>query len=224
MKNLAKKKQIEEDKRQLRTAAKQKRDALSPEKAAGWSGEICNILQAQTFFREAETVFFYYPLGNEVNLLSLAQTALDLGKQTAFPRVNGSDMEFYRVTDLDAFVEGTFHVMEPSGGEVICGKDALVLIPGLAFDASGNRMGYGKGYYDRYFARYPGCQKIGVCYEMQIVAEVPCGLYDIPMDAVVTEKIEKWRKSYVKHYIRRNWTESEGCGDGTACIANCQEK
>ena len=182
------KKKIEENKEPIRTAAKRQRDALSKEETARWSHEICKILLKQSFFKEAGSVCFYYPLGSEVNLLPLAQKALVLGKQTAFPRVNGSNMEFYSVTDLKEFAAGAFHVMEPLGGEVICGGDALVLAPGLAFDTFGNRMGYGKGYYDKYFARYPGCRKIGVCYEMQMISKVPCGLYDIPMDAVVTEQ------------------------------------
>lgn len=179
--------QIEENKRSLRTEAKRKRDALSREERLQWSDRICRKLERQADFLNAAVICFYYPLGSEVNLLPLAQRALDLGKQAAFPRVNGGDMEFYRVSDLEAFAEGAFHVMEPLGEEVICGTDALVLVPGLVFDVSGNRMGYGKGYYDKYFARYPGCRKIGVCFGMQIVPEVPCGPYDIPMDAVVTE-------------------------------------
>lgn len=181
------KKQIEESKRQLRTAAKQKRDALSQKEITRWSGEICRILEKQTFFKESGIICFYYPLGSEVDLLPLAQKAVDLGKQAAFPRVKGSEMKFYRVSDLEGFAEGAFHVMEPVGGEAIDSEEALVLVPGLIFDEYGNRMGYGKGYYDRYFAKYPGCRKIGVCYRMQVVTNIPCGEYDIPMEAVVTE-------------------------------------
>ena len=185
--NMEKKKQIEESKKQLRAAAKRKRDALSREEISQWSGEICRILEEQPIFKEAGTICFYYPLGSEVNLIPLAQKALDLGKQAAFPRIDGNDMEFYQVFDLEEFVEGEFHVMEPVGSEVIECEQALVLVPGLAFDNHGRRMGYGKGYYDRYFARYPGCQKIGVCYSMQMLSNVPCGEYDISMEAVVME-------------------------------------
>lgn len=181
------KKQIEESKRQLRTAAKRKRDALSEAEITRWSGEICKILEEQPTFRNAVAIFFYYPLGSEVNLLPLAQKALDLGKQVAFPRVKGSDMEFYLVSDLKRFAEGAFHVMEPLGSEAASSEHALVLVPGLAFDVRGSRMGYGKGYYDRYFANYPGCQKIGICYQMQMVEDVPYGKHDIFMDEVITE-------------------------------------
>ena len=63
-----------------------------------------------------------------------------------------------------------------------------VLVPGLAFDAQGRRMGYGKGYYDKYFARYSECIKVGICYAVQIIDEVPTSQYDITMDAVATEQ------------------------------------
>lgn len=181
-------KQIAEHKRNLRADMKRKRDGISQEVRKRWSDEICRNLQEQPAFRKAETVCFYYPLGSEANLLPVAQTALDLGKQAVFPRVEGNEMEFYRVLSLEGFTEGAFHVMEPGGSEVVREPEMLVFVPGLAFDERGNRMGYGKGYYDRYLARTSGCQKIGVCYKMQIVPQAPCEEYDIRMDAVVTEQ------------------------------------
>lgn len=179
---------ISEYKRNLRTDMRQKRDSLSQAEIAQWSGQICKILQEQEFFRDAEQICFYYPLGNEANLLPLAGRALELGKQAAFPRVHGNDMAFYRVSSLKEFSEGAFHVMEPPGSEKMRVENALVFVPGLSFDSRGGRMGYGKGYYDRYFGGHSGCLKIGVCYEMQLIREVPCERHDIFMDAVVTER------------------------------------
>lgn len=180
--------QIDENKRRIRMDARQKRDALSEEKIAQWSEQICKTLQEQSFFKDANHICFYYPLGNEVNLLSLAKRAMELGKHISFPCVQGSDMAFYQVYDLQDFAEGAFHVMEPVSRDEMCIDDALVLVPGLVFDSRGGRMGYGKGYYDRFFAKYPQCLKIGVCYEMQFIREAPCNRYDIFMDMVVTEQ------------------------------------
>lgn len=179
---------ITECKRKLRADMKRKRDGLNQEARKRWSDEICNNLQDQPAFQNAETVCFYYPLGSEANLLPLARTALALGKQVAFPRVEGSEMAFYRVLSLDDFAQGAFHVMEPVSNKIICEPEMLVFVPGLAFDEQGSRMGYGKGYYDRYFARNLLCYKIGVCYKMQLSSQVPCGKYDIRMDAVATEQ------------------------------------
>ncbi len=176
-------------KQQVRTNLKQRREMLPKEDLLGRSDKICKRLQEQNFFLQANVIYFYYPLGKEVNLLPLAQKALTLGKQVAFPRVNGSEMEFYQVHSLKEFVEGTFHVMEPTGKDPLHQNDALIFVPGLAFDAKGNRMGYGKGYYDRYFARYPKNLKIGICYAFQVISAVPCDQYDIPMDAIISEEI-----------------------------------
>lgn len=171
----------------MRLDARQRRDALSGEKIAQWSDKICRILQEQPCYMESENICFYYPLGSEVNLLPLAERALESGKRISFPRVSGDDMEFYRVSDLQEFAEGAFHVMEPTSQDVMDG-DALVFVPGLLFDGCGGRMGYGKGYYDRYFSGRTGCRKVGVCYEMQFIRKVPCNKYDVLMDAVVTEQ------------------------------------
>ncbi|MEY8390778.1 5-formyltetrahydrofolate cyclo-ligase [Lachnospiraceae bacterium 45-W7] len=177
-----------EDKNHIRFSFGKKRAALSESEVSLWSEKICEILQRQPCFQKAEKICFYYPLGNEVNLLPLAAAALAQGKQTAFPRVDGDHMDFYQVNSLTEFVPGTFGVMEPVGREKISAEQGLVFVPGLVFDGAGGRMGYGKGYYDRYFARCPECCKLGVCYEMQLIPQVPCDRNDVLMDGVVTEQ------------------------------------
>lgn len=192
MKNSEKGRQIDiykmKSKQQIRVALKRKRALLPIRETKQLSAKICENLQNQPSFLQADAIYFYYPLGTEVNLLFLAEIALAMGKQIAFPKVNGTKMDFYQVNSLTEFTEGSFHVMEPTGQRKICKETPLVLVPGLAFDTQGRRMGYGKGYYDKYFARYLGCMKIGVCYEMQIIDEVPTGQYDIPMNMVATEQ------------------------------------
>ena len=117
---------------------------MSGMEVSQWSDKICRILEEQPCFMEPENICFYYPLGNEVNLLPLAERALQSGKRVSFPRVSGDDMEFYQVSDLQEFAEGAFYVMEPISRDVM-GGDALVFVPGLLFDGRGGRMGYGKG-------------------------------------------------------------------------------
>lgn len=177
-----------ETKKQIRARQKQKRESLSCEQVQRLSEEICGKISWQPWFLQAETICFYYPLGKEVNLLALAKKALTVGKKVAFPRVEGKEMKFYGITSLEDFREGSFHVMEPVGGEPLTGQDALVFVPGLGFDSRGNRIGYGGGYYDRYFARYPQCVKIGVAYAVQLVEELKVEVHDISMDGVVTEE------------------------------------
>lgn len=176
-----------ESKQEIRKKLKFQRDSLTEREIMWRSAKICDNIKRQFWFEKSEVIYFYYPLGSEVNLLPLAKEALLMQKQIAFPRVEGRKMDFFHVTSLHEFEEGCFHVMEPIGTEIMQNPWAVVLTPGLGFDFNGNRMGYGKGYYDRYFAEYPECRKIGVAYDIQIVESIICDEYDIPMDAVVTE-------------------------------------
>lgn len=175
-------------KKQARKELLERREAIPKEQAQLASAEICKKIEAHPWFAQAEAVYFYYPLGREVSLLPLAERALTLGMQVAFPRVRGEGMDFYEVTSLKGFCEGAFHVMEPAGGRRMQMEAPLVLVPGVGFDLQGTRMGYGKGYYDRYFARYPKCRKIGAAYEAQLAERLPRDAFDVPMDGIVTER------------------------------------
>lgn len=177
-----------ETKKQIRQRLRQQRESLSSEQGSKLSAEICRKLRARPWFSGARTICFYYPLGNEVNLLPLAEEALTLGKRIAFPRVEGKEMEFYEAASLEDFQEGSFHVMEPVSQIPAAEPGMTVLVPGLGFDRRGNRMGYGGGYYDRYFARRRECMKIGIAYQFQFVEELAAEAHDIPMDEVITER------------------------------------
>lgn len=189
-----------ETKGQIRERLKQKRSSLTLCQAMGRSDKICREIREFPWFLQAETICFYHPIGREVDLLPLAKEALALGRDVAFPRVEGKEMEFYQVDSLDGFVEGSFHVMEPAAGTPMAKPGMLVLVPGVGFAQDGSRMGYGGGYYDRYFARHRDCLKIGVAYSFQLVEGLEPEAHDIPMDGVVTEEgvLEFWLQ-------KRNW-------------------
>lgn len=176
-----------ERKQQIRADLKEKRNALTKQQREEYSRKICESLRSYIQVEEPNVIYFYYPLGSEVNLLPLAETFLAEGRKIAFPRTHGDTMEFYPVTSLSDFTEGAFHIMEPVGNVSLIELEPLVLVPGLGFDKNGNRMGYGKGFYDRYFARFPACRKIGAAYGIQIVEKIPVDNYDISMNLVVTE-------------------------------------
>ena len=176
-----------ETRKQIRERLKQKRDSLSQAQVQQWSAEICKNIEAHPWFVQAETVCFYYPLGKEADLRPLAETAWSMGKKTAFPRVAGREMQFYQADSFTEFAEGSFHVMEPVGTTVIYQEDALVLTPGLGFDWQGARIGYGGGYYDRYFAGRPHKYKLGVAYAMQLVERLHPKVHDVRMDGVAAE-------------------------------------
>lgn len=177
-----------ETKQQIRAVLKEKRNHLSEQKIIEYSGRICKTLSELPFWQESRILYFYYPLRTEVNLLSLAQQMLEQGKTVAFPKTAGTHMDFYQVSSLLAFQTGAFGIMEPLEEKPLMEKKPLVLVPGLGFDGRGRRIGYGKGFYDRYFQRFLECRKIGIAYDCQMVEELPADNYDVSMEMVVTEK------------------------------------
>lgn len=161
-------------------------------------------------FSEGRSCLFYYPLGKEVSLLAAVTEALAQGKRTAFPKTAGNSMQFYEITDLNDFSEGRFHVMEPftEGKNPVRWEPQLCFVPGMVFDRAGGRMGYGKGYYDRYFAGNRNVLLAGCAYEFQIADSLVLDAWDIRMDWLVTENGMEYGKEY-KCY--------KGCEWKTAC-------
>lgn len=130
----------------------------------------------------------FYPLPHEISLLPLAKQLLMVGKNIAFPRVHGETMDFYQVTSLKHdFQEGSFHVMEPQTNNKANLKNTICFVPGLVFDRNFYRLGYGRGYYDRYLGAHPGLVTVGVCSDRFFMPEVPKDEHDIPLDMIVTE-------------------------------------
>ena len=138
---------------------------------------------------EAQTIMAYYSLPDEVNTHALIDELVAEGKTVLLPKVTGDDtMELRRYTGRADLQEGAYHILEP-----VCEPFTdlaaidLILIPGLAFDAAGHRLGRVRGYYDRFLhsKNRPYCVKIGVCFDFQKVDEVPVDAHDIAMDKVV---------------------------------------
>lgn len=180
----------EESQTDIRKKYRKLRDSLTAQEVWQRSSVICEKLLDAAWYADAEKIYGYYPLGNEVDCLTFLKEALRDGKRVALPKtLPDCRMEFYEITSLSQVVEGRFHVMEPS---VECppmqnGGKTVVLVPGIVFDKSGNRYGYGKGYYDRYFARYPELRRMALAYEIQIAEQLVVKETDIPMERIYTE-------------------------------------
>lgn len=185
---------------ELREYHKRLRDTLREEIVCEKSGKVCTRLLTSDWYEKSRFIFGYYPLGNEVDCRRFLVQALLDGKVVALPVTSrqrlGEDsnlygMEFFQVTSMTQVVEGAFHVMEPTMDcPLIQTDDAVVIVPGVVFDCEGNRLGYGRGYYDRYFARFPDLYRVAVAYEQQMEEKLAVLPTDIRMHRIYTEERE----------------------------------
>lgn len=178
--------------KEVREFHKNLRSQMSEAEVAEKSRQITDRLLQTAWYQNAEVIYGYAPLSNEVDDREFLEQALSEGKVVALPKT-GADcsMEFYQVTSLTQLVEGRFHVMEPDENCPICeAVTPVILIPGVVFDRTGNRYGYGKGYYDRYFARYRKAERIALAYEHQIEPYLEVLPTDVKMQRIYTETAE----------------------------------
>lgn len=150
------------------------------------SANILAALEAHPAFRAANTILLYYSLQDEVDTHEFVQK-WSREKQILLPVVVGNDLEIRIYTSPDDLATGTYGIEEPTG-ELFTDYATIdfIAVPGVAFDRNGNRLGRGKGYYDRLLPRIPQAYKVGICFTFQIVEEVPAEPFDIRMDEIIT--------------------------------------
>lgn len=188
------------DQKELRKKYSHIRNALKAEDISAWSELICqNVLKllddawvkhSGLSARGIRSVLMYYPMNSEVSVLPLYDRLQEMDIHCYFPVTyrGQKDMIFFEPRGLNDFSEGNFHVMEPVSREhEYHGQAAAVIVPGLVFSSDGRRVGYGAGYYDRFFGKYPDALKIGVCFSCQITDEITVNPWDVKMDIVCTE-------------------------------------
>lgn len=169
----------------LRKRIRQHRQTMSMEQIAKKSRDLCEMVCATQLYRDARTVYGYLPFRQEVDLRPLLERAMAEGKAVALPKCSGQQMCFIRMKDLTLVQFGAFGAPEPvADAPVDQDAEALVILPGLAFDHQGFRVGYGGGFYDRYLADHPHHPTIGLCFDFQLLEALPRDAHDIPADMV----------------------------------------
>ncbi len=137
-------------------------------------------------YRQAQTVYGYLPYNQEVRTVPILEQALKDGKRVAVPKCYGEEMRFIYLDDLTQVAPGYAGIPEPiADGPVAEDKTALVLMPGLAFDPQGHRIGYGGGFYDRFLAEEPDHPTVALCYNFQMMEHLETEEFDIPVDIVL---------------------------------------
>jgi len=172
----------------LRQRLLQGRRRLGSDSYRRKSAAVQSLLCAHDCFSGAVTVALYSPVNNEVDTGRVFAWSKELGKKVFYPRVEGLDLGFYEVPRRQDLVLGAFGVLEPAPAEgpARSGFD-LVVVPGVAFDLRGHRLGYGKGYYDRWLSGKRGGILVGLAFDLQIVDELPAEKHDQQLDYIVTE-------------------------------------
>ncbi|MBE6781168.1 MAG: 5-formyltetrahydrofolate cyclo-ligase [Ruminococcaceae bacterium] len=182
---------IRKYKQELRLKCRERRTKMIAEEKAKLDKSIAENVRRLKEYRPAQTILIYMSTPIEVDTKEIIKNAWDDGKKVAIPRCTpGSrDMEFHYIDSFDCVSPGTFSVLEPDPALPVVTdfSGCLMIVPGMQFDMRGFRIGYGKGYYDRYMVRFKGISA-GICYSDELKPFMYHGRYDRQVDIVVTDK------------------------------------
>ena len=184
-------KNVRQQKIELRTKYKKIRTECPSDIKKKLDKKITEKFLSLEEYTSCEVIFAFVSSDIEVDTIEIIKIALADGKQIAVPKCldKTGHMEFYFINSLDDLKEGYFSLLEPDTD--ICKKadkyDGLCIVPGLCFDYQGFRIGFGKGYYDRFLQDFKGLT-VGICYSKCVEKELPRGAYDKSVDIVVTDK------------------------------------
>ncbi len=174
------------DKKALRREIKAKKAAMTREQIEACSRELTEKALQSPLYQKASSVYGYLPYNQEVLTWDFLRAAQAAGKRVAVPKVYGDTMRFLWLDDLDAVSLGYCGIPEPIADKPEADDPhALILMPGLAFDLEGNRMGYGGGFYDRFLAAEPEHPTLALCYGFQMLPKLETEAHDIPVDQVI---------------------------------------
>ena len=174
------------DKKELRNQIKALKRAMTEDQIDGKSQALGRLFLASDAYKNARTIYGYLPYNQEVRTVPMLEQALRDGKRVAVPKCYGDEMRFIWMTDLSQVEKGYAGIPEPiADGPVADDETALVLMPGLAFDPQGHRIGYGGGFYDRFLSAEPGHPTLALCYGFQMVEHLETEEFDIPVDMVL---------------------------------------
>lgn len=176
------------DKRDLRSKYHRQRDEVKAIERDEMSREITERLLSSSVYKNSKSIFCYCSMGSEVNTYGILKAALKDGKKVAVPKVLSDEgiMAAIKIANLNSLKPGRYNILEPVSNEEATDVD-LAIVPGLIFNKKGYRVGYGKGFYDRYL-KGKNLLSIGICFEFQITDLDFQNEFDIPVNYIFTEK------------------------------------
>jgi 5-formyltetrahydrofolate cyclo-ligase len=203
-------KDIREYKKNLRQRYRDYRTRLQPQVKSRLDEDILSRVTRLNQYANTDLLLVYVSTPIEVDTRRLIEVALADGKRVAVPRCVPDTrlMEFYEITSLDQLSPGTFGVLEPdpdTATRLPEDPGGMCIVPALCYDEYGYRLGYGKGYYDRFLSGYSGIT-VGICYAACVRGSLVYGRYDRPVELLVTERyIKRTVPPTEKVRIKNNW-------------------
>ena len=174
------------NKTELRSRIRSLKRQMTEEQITDKSEALRSLFTATDAYRNAKTIYGYMSYNQEVRTLSILEQALRDGKRVAIPKCYGDEMRFIYMNDLSLVEKSNFGIPEPvADGPVADDETALVLMPGLAFDPHGHRIGYGGGFYDKFLAAEPDHPTVALCFDFQVLPHLDTEEFDIPVDQVL---------------------------------------
>ena len=178
------------DKKALRAEIKAKKRAMTEEQIAATSEALARQFYAHPAYQNAKSIFGYLSYNQEVRTMPMLEQAQKDGKRVAVPKVIGDRMIFIWLDDLSRIELGYCNIPEPiDNGPEALDETALVMMPGLAFDPTGRRCGYGGGFYDRYLESHPNHPTLAMCYGFQMFDHLDTDPHDIPVNYVLSQEV-----------------------------------
>lgn len=176
------------DKKAFRREIAAKKRAMTIDEIKEASARLAEKLFASDYYKNAHSIYAYLSYNQEVRTESIINRALRDGKRVAVPKVFGDDMKFLWIDSLLDIAPGAYNIPEPiADGPEADDECALILMPGLAFDPEGHRLGYGGGFYDRYLAVHHHHKLVALCYDFQMFDHLETEAHDIPVDLVIAD-------------------------------------
>lgn len=178
------------EKKEIRSMILERRKMADADTLQADSLAICRRLMQMPVFQKASVIYVYMDCKGEVSTRPLLETAWGCGKRTAAPRVTGpGEMRYYYISSYNDVAPGYYGIPEPVDGLAQAREeDALVIVPGVAFDKMRHRCGYGQGFYDRYLQAHPFHSTAALAFAFQLVDEIPADDHDVRPQVLITEK------------------------------------
>lgn len=178
-------------KQDIRKIIKRKREELDRDIKKELDLRIMNNFFNSNYVNNSNVIFIYVNMESEINTVDIINKLLDMGKRVAVPKVLSKNkemvaLEIKSLSDLNE--SGAFGILEPDMSKKDVGNEVdLIILPGLAFDRRGFRVGYGGGFYDKFLEKYDKVQRISLCYNFQIIENIPEEDFDEAIDVIITE-------------------------------------